>query len=143
MAYLQEHFNGKKFLVDNRWVADTALHLHTDASGAIGYGAVFGTNWFHGLWPDVFAPFHITFKELFPITIALEIWGNALQNRCLIIHTDNIAVVQIVNKQTSKEPNVMHLVRRLVLACMKFNILIKSVHVPGKLNVLPDLLSRF
>ena len=36
----------------------------------------------------------------------------------------------------------MSLVRRLVLACMQYNILIKAVHIPGKTNVLPDLLSR-
>lgn len=36
----------------------------------------------------------------------------------------------------------MFLVRRLVLACMKWNILIRSEHVPGKQNDLADMLSR-
>lgn len=37
----------------------------------------------------------------------------------------------------------MHLVRRFVISCMKYNLLIQAVHVPGRLNQLPDTLSRF
>lgn len=36
----------------------------------------------------------------------------------------------------------MVLVRRFVLACMKYNILTRAEHVIGKDNLLPDLLSR-
>lgn len=34
--------------------------------------------------------------------------------------SDNLAVVQIINKQSSKEKTLMKLVRRLVLATLKF-----------------------
>ena len=37
----------------------------------------------------------------------------------------------------------MVLVRRLVLATMKYNVFLRACHIPGKANVLPDLLSRF
>lgn len=53
-----------------------------------------------------------------------------------------MAVVHILNKQTSKNPTIMVLVRRLVLACMRYNILLQATHIPGTYNVLPDLLSR-
>ena len=36
----------------------------------------------------------------------------------------------------------MFLVRQFVLCCMRYNILTRAVHIAGKLNVLPDLLSR-
>ena len=36
----------------------------------------------------------------------------------------------------------MSLARRLDLACMKNNVLVKAEHIPGKYNILPDLLSR-
>lgn len=138
-----EHFNGKNILLEKRWIEDKNLHLHTDASGAKGFAAIFQKHWFNGAWPPHMSHFHITFKELFPIVLAIEIWGSHLRNKCLVIHTDNMAVMHIINKQTSKETSVMKLVRRLVLACMQFNILLRSVHIPGKKNVLPDLLSRF
>jgi hypothetical protein len=37
----------------------------------------------------------------------------------------------------------MRLVRRFVVACMKYNILHKAVHIQGHKKVLSDLLSRF
>lgn len=37
----------------------------------------------------------------------------------------------------------MTLVRRFVLACMKFNVLIRADHIAGSKDILTDLLSRF
>ena len=45
----------------------------------------------------------ITFKEIFPIVLALEIWGQELRDQCIILHIDNIAAVYILNKQSSKD----------------------------------------
>lgn len=86
--------------------------------------------------------YNITLKELFPIVVAVEVWGRVLQNSCVIFHSDNAAVVNIVNAQTSKDSKIMILVRRLVLALMKYNILFSAEHIPGLFNTLPDLLSR-
>lgn len=85
----------------------------------------------------------ITFKELYPIVLAVEVWGLHFQHSCIIVHSDNQAIVHVINKQTSKEPKVMALVRRLVLVCLEKNILMQAKHIPGNYNVLPDLLSRF
>lgn len=142
LLFLQS-FNGKQLLVEQRWVHNTALHLHTDASGNIGFGAIFGSHWLYSTWPPKLAHLHITYKELFPIVLALEIWGPLLTNKCIVLHTDNAAVVHIINRQTSKDKNIMHLVRRLVIQCMSHNILVKAEHIPGTINVLADLLSRF
>ena len=46
------------------------------------------------------------------------------------------------NRHTSKESDIMVLIRRLVLCRMRHNILVRADHVPGRHNVLPDLLSR-
>ena len=79
---------------------------------------------------------------MFPIVLAFEIWGIQLSQNCIILHSDNAAVVHIINKQTCKVPVIMGLVPRLVLACMKYNILFKAEQILGKYNVLLDLLSR-
>lgn len=137
-----EHFNGRALLLDRRWVEAETIHFHTDASGSLGYGAIFQSHWFSGTWPDHLLACSITLKELFPIVLALETWGTELRNRCIILHTDNWAVMHIINNQTAKVPLIMTLVRRLVLACMRYNILVRSEHIPGKQNILADLLSR-
>ena len=48
----------------------------------------------------------------------------------------------IINKQTSKEPSIMTLLRKLVLTCLRFNILFVARHVAGRDNTLADKLSR-
>jgi hypothetical protein len=53
-----------------------------------------------------------------------------------------MAVVQIVNKQSSKDSTLMKLVRRLVIASLKFNVWFKAKHIPGKFNIIADHLSR-
>lgn len=138
-----EQFNGKNLLLEQKWITSRSIDLYTDAAGAVGFGAIYGSRWFNGKWPSALENMSIAFKELFPITLALEIWGSDLRNECVIIHSDNRAVVCIINKQTSKDQNIMKLVRRLVLCCMKHNILIRAEHIPGKCNILSDCLSRF
>ncbi len=43
---------------------------------------------------------------------------------------------------TSRDVTVMVFVRRLVLACLNFNILFRARHVPGVTNVFAASLSR-
>ena len=57
--------------------------------------------------------------------------------------TDNAALVDIINKQTSKHKIVMILIRDMVLTTLKFNIFFTARHLPEKLNERADLISRF
>ena len=63
-------------------------------------------------------------------------------NQHITFFTDNAALVDIINKATSRDPTVMIFMRRLVLVCLQFNILFRARHVPGVKNVLADSLSR-
>ena len=137
-----DSYNNKSIFLFNVWLDTESLNLFTDASGAIGFGAMLGSKWIAGLWPESWSDVSIAAKELFPIMLSVEIWGNLLANHKLIIQTDNSAVVDILNKQTSRDKFIMHLVRRFVLACLQNNILIKARHIPGKYNTVADLLSR-
>ncbi|XP_053395182.1 uncharacterized protein LOC123542500 isoform X1 [Mercenaria mercenaria] len=136
-----EHFNGKCLFFSDRWVDSTVLCLYTDSSN-IGFGGYLGNYWFAEEWPKTWYNLHISLKELFPIVLALEFWAPKMQNKCINFFCDNIAVVGLINKQTSRDPNIMCLVRRLVLQCLKKNILFKATHLPGVTNVLADKLSR-
>ena len=53
-----------------------------------------------------------------------------------------MAVVQVINKQTGKDRNLMKLLRRFIVHCLKLNILFRAKHVPGIDYVLSDKLSR-
>ena len=136
-----EQYNGKSLFLSNRWESSDTLKLFTDASN-LGFGAIFQDRWVWGAWPKSFHVYHITVKELFPIVKALEVWGPYIANQCIEFYIDNAAVADIINSQTSKDDTLMKLLRRLVLFTLKHNILFRSVHISGKCNLLPDMLSR-
>ena len=43
-------WNGASFFLSSEWQDSEWLDLHTDASGALGYGGIFGSKWFQGKW---------------------------------------------------------------------------------------------
>jgi hypothetical protein len=137
------HFNGKSVFLPAQWDSSECIKLYTDASGAKGYAAVLGSSWFAQPWLEDIVHHDITVKELYPIVLALEIWGTRLQNRKILFFSDNLSVVHIINKQSSKDKTLMILVRRLVLVCLCKNIMFRAKHIPGKQNTLADSLSRF
>lgn len=136
-------FNGKRMFLSEDWLASDALRLYTDAASTKGFAAVFGGQWFMHAWPDEFTNLHINILELFPIVLAVEVWGAEMSNQRILFLSDNIATVYVLNKMTSKDPVMMKLVRRLVVASMNYNIMFRSKHVPGKTNYVADNLSRF
>ncbi len=138
-----DHFNGTSLLLPSQWNHAPDLHLHTDASGAMGMAAVFGSRWFQCRWPQCWMEHTITVKELLPIVLAVDLWASDLANKRILLHCDNQAVVFVINKQTSKEPDVMQLLRRLVCTQLTHNILLRAKHIPGAHNVIADALSRF
>ena len=138
-----ESYNYKTFFLEDRWQNSDSLCLFTDAATTCGYGALFGHEWFNGDWPDSWKTAHITILELFPIVAAVETWGERLANKCVLFFTDNEAVSYIINKQTSSDSKIMVLVRIMVMSCLRWNILFKAKHIPGKFNILADKISRF
>ena len=137
-----EQYNGRTFFLDERMSA-SRYEITSDVAGSKGYGALFNTHWFFGSWPESWQSLNITALELFPIVIALHIWGDQLADKCVTFVTDNAALVDIINKQTSKHKIVMILIRDVVFTTLKFNIFFTARHLPGKLNERAELISRF
>ena len=142
LSVLRE-YNGRTMFLEERWTRFDQVRMYTDASGSIGYGALLGSRWCQGKWPQEWSERGITFKETVPILMALKLWGGHLQNKRLMCYTDNMAVMSAVNSMTCKCTHTMWLIRRIVAMCMEHNILLSAVHVPGVDNGLADALSRF
>jgi hypothetical protein len=107
-----------------------------------GYGATYGKSWIEGIWPPSWSDLNIAVLELFPIYLLLAMFAHKLQHSHITFFTDNQAVVYIINKQTSKCPIIMAILRPLVLLLLHNNIILKSKHIPGIDNTLCDLISR-
>ena len=137
------NFNGKNFFMSDTWIADDALNLHSDAAQTKGYGATLGREWLWGAWPNELRGVDITTLEFYPIAVSLIIWGPKLSHLNLNIHTDNEALVSIINNQTVKNNELcLKLLRIFVLTCLKYSIYIKAFHIPGVDNSICDALSR-
>lgn len=142
-----DQFNGVSSMLDKQWLFNSDINLFTDASGSWGFAAYFDGRFIHSPWGPHFAEErqsnNISFLELFPICVAMEVWGEELRSKKIIFHCDNLGIVEVLNKQTAKCTRIMSLLRALVLQCLRHNIIFRAEHVPGKRNSIADALSRF
>ena len=81
--------------------------------------------------------------EIYPKYVMLSMFGNHIPNSNVLFYCDNSSVCQIINKQSSKHPFIMKIVRSLFLLLVKYNIHLKCRHIPGINNTLCDKISRF
>ena len=139
--FLSSH-NRKTFFLDYHFLSQNTLQFYTDSSTTIGFGGFFGHRWFSGLWPEKCKQYNIALLELYPICLAIKLWGPSLSNKCIMLNSDNMAVVHVLNSSSAKDPLLMALLRILVLDCMNFNLFIQSQHIPGHFNTVADMLSR-
>lgn len=139
-------YNGRSFFQGDL-VFSTEINLFTDAAGSYGFAAIFRTHWCSGKWPPFWvsnkAIKNVVLLELFPVVVALEIWGDQFANKRIIFNTDNKGVLFALYCLSPKSLLVIKLLRYLVILCLKFNIWIKAKYVPGKQNIITDALSRF
>jgi len=106
-------WNGISFLECSPipWLSD--VHIKTDASGSWGCGALFNNLWFQLQWSTEQKQIDIMAKELTPIVLSCAIGGPLLPRKILEFKCDNQGLVDAINKGSSKEPVVMHLLRCL------------------------------
>ena len=115
----------------------------SDASGRWGCGAFSSDGqWFQYRWPASWESVHITVKELVPLVVVAAFWGRNWQGQTVLCHSDNAAVVSIINTGRSKDQLAMHLTRSLFFFTAQSGCILQAVHVEGRLNVAADALSR-
>jgi hypothetical protein len=134
-------WNGTSVFLEDNWTLSSVLCFAADASNA-GMGAVYLKHW----WSAPFNPAHlklpIAWRELFAIIVSCRIWGHAWSTKRVLIECDNQTIVHSVNNGSSKNPNIMSLIRDLFFIGSYFTFDIRLKHLPGVRNVGPDLLSR-
>ena len=87
--------------------------IQTDASGHWGCGAHFDSLWLQHAWSLEWTDISIMAKELVPIIFSCVVWGPLLTRRHVEFYCDNLSLVEAINKGSSKDLMVMHLLRCL------------------------------
>ncbi len=137
-----EKYNGVTFFRDIQWSDTSQLGLYSDAS-MWGFGIYFNGRWAFSEWPcQSRLTTSIQIMEMFPIAVAMTIWGHFFQNKKVIFHCDNMSVVEALNKKSSKCGIIMSILRFITLKSLEYNMLFKATHVMGVSNVYCDQLSR-
>lgn len=134
-------YNCVTIIRDNPSIDSDVINLYTDAS-LQGFGGTFGSNFIVGKFPPSWKDFSIVVLETYPILALIVTFALKLKNSKIVFNCDNQGVVSIINSQTSKNPLIMTMIRKLVLNLLIYNIKFTARHIPGKINTICDTLSR-
>jgi len=115
--------------------------VSSGTAGALDYSAISGHEWFE--WSIAQQPLSIAYKKLFPEVVAAMLWGQRWATKWVVIWSDNMAVVSVLRSGTSKDPNVMLLLRCLALVAARNTFTFTTSYTPGWDNSIADALSRF
>ena len=108
------------FFLFEKWSNSHQLNSYTDASGALGFSAIFCNHWCYGQWPR---------SGTLPNCFELRLFG-VMQNQCILFLTGKELLVHVINKQ-SCDKDLMLFFQRQVLVCTSRNICFKTKHIPG------------
>ena len=84
----------------------------------------------------------IVHLDILHLAVALRIWASHGSNQRIKIHCDNMAVVEVLQAGRAWGQILATCAQNVLLICALYNIELLVVHIPGKDNVLSDLLSR-
>ena len=135
-------WNGISFFLSPAVTPLVDLSVSSDASGALGFGAICANQWFFHSWSFLPRPMAIAFLELVPIVVAAHLWGSGWCRLRIQFLCDNSAVVAVLNSGTSRSPDLMHLLRALTRVACLHSFSSSATHTPGRQNRAADALSR-
>lgn len=142
LSFLQQ-YNGCTLLTKDRFISSSTLQLFTDAASTKGFACMHQCDWTFGIYSAEMRKLHINVLELYPIALAVHLFGHHWHNKQILFICDNLAVVHCLNKQTSRDPLMMKLIRIIVLKGLQYNFCFTSKHIPTEKNTICDKLSRF
>ena len=120
---------------------EPSIEFASDASGHWGCGAWCQDRWWQLQWPQS-CELGIAFKELFVVVLSAAAWGKGWRGCQVLGHCDNEAVTHVVRSRSSKNPQLMHLLRCLFFIEAECAFALSLVHIAGVDNDLADDLSR-
>ena len=85
----------------------------------------------------------IVHLEMLNILAAIRVWQNQWKDKKVGIACDNLAVVQVLNIGRTRDLTLAAIARNIQYEAAVSNIHLQVTHIPGKQNVIADLLSRW
>ena len=103
-------------------------------------GGVLGNDYFRVKFPSSLNDkCKITHYELWAVIVAVKLWGERFRGKVIPVRSDNEAVATIINTGCSKDSYLQAQLCELLWWTAKMDFKLKSVHLSGHLNRLPDM----
>ena len=137
-------WNGKSVFYNTQWTDSDVMHLYTDASN-VALGAYFHGQWFVVPFVGCYATFSllsINWRELCAVALAVATWGSQWQGQRIVMHCDNMCVVECINHGASRSPDLMRLIRNMFYVCAQYGVEVTARYVNTHCNDIADSLSR-
>ena len=123
--------------------SDPDIELSTDASSSGGWGAACLSESAGGRWSVAEQGQHINVLELLAVEYALKSFEGLIKGKHVKVLSDNsCAVAYLTHMGGSQSPQCNRVTKRIWLWAKQRQIWITVSHIPGKLNVHADSLSR-
>ena len=102
-----------------------------------------GNSTARGAWSTIESRLQINFLELKAVLLALKSFELLCRDQIFLVATDNTTMVSYINKQGGMKSGFLcALLWRLLSWCHPRGIVLRARHIPGRLNVIADKLSR-
>ena len=96
-----------------------------------------------GSWSLPESKLHIYYLELKAVFLALKEFQDLCSDKIVLVATDNTTVVSYINKEGGMRLGPLcALLWRILIWCTRKQVTLKARHIPGRLNVVADKLSR-
>ena len=119
-----------------------SVTILTDASHAR-WGGHLGEQRVSGLWTPEESGLHINLLEMKAVINTLLHFKDQLKNQTLLVMSDNTTVVSYIKRQGGTHSlELFQLTRELFNLAQRYGVSLRVTFIPGRLNVIADLLSR-
>ena len=134
-----QDWNGTFFIPPSQ----PTTQVYSDASGSYGCRAFIPNGpWLQFQWPHTWSTIDISTKELILVIAAAAVWGPYWSKQHVCFNSDNLAVVSILNSNTSRDTHLCHLLRTMFFYSARYSFTYSAKHLPGRENSAANALSR-
>ena len=96
-----------------------------------------------GTWSLSESKLHVNYLELKAVFLTLKEFQDLCIHKIVLVATDNTTVVSYINKEGGMRSGPLcALLWRILIWCTRKQVTLKARHIPGRLNVVTDKLSR-
>ena len=95
-----------------------------------------------GTWSLPESKLHINYLELKAVFLALQEFQDLCIHKIVLVETDNTTVVSYIKEGGMRSGPLCALLWRILTWCTRNQVTLKARHIPGRLSVVADKLSR-